>query len=1033
MRARAATGSWRVAAVKPIMAKPSLDAERFLPADMVGIIALEHWHRYWFAARYKSRKIVLDLACGDGYGSDYLAANARHVYGIDISGPTIALAKDKYNRANLQFLVGSCTDIPLADKTVDVVVSFETIEHHDQHSKMMMEFKRVLKPFGMLIISTPDKSQYSEMLGIRNPHHVKELLREEFQSLLAEQFGHVRLLGQRVMFGPFIVPPLGKSPVNRYVMSSGDVPQDAGLEPVYWIALASDKKLPKVEAGFLDDLGLLLEASRNRGRNKLLTGFIRNIAAPSSGVLRQALREEWYKANNADVVSQGMDPEMHWHNYGHAEGRLPAKDLRALVENLVAERVQLQHARLCDALSASENQQYKLIESLREREVHFDARLEEWRKGAQRERELDRESAQLQLAARAEEFERREAEFTQELINLKAEVLSAHKDADESSKTLRNEIVSLRLRARYEVEALLRSEAEKESELRESYGKEIEALRADKERALEAERESWKERLDVLTEELKTAQINWQSQSDEARGVQRQLGRQLEALRVDKERALEAVRESWKERLDVLTEELKSREISWQSRFDEASGFQEQLNEQLDYARQHIREQESTYLQQTRERDREFGRQLHALRAAAERAREVDRKWAQQQLQIETSKAHRREQESFAQFGSQLESVRGEAERARELDRQAMQDKLQTHVAQHLEKEAELRAVTERLRRRVIEIESSWMWRLRSLFVSDQSASASFYAGEEKVNRSNGKSPTQVASGADQVAHQLPQSLSELLRYEDLEFVQMAYLAVLGRKADPAGLWHYLKSLRDGIGKLQIIWILHTSAEGRVHPARLEGLRPAMSHYRSRRLPIVAYFARQREAKRNLLYQARLARSDLSDLQGRHLTSEAALREFLDFDPQSYLSINKDVARAKTNPFEHYIRFGHREHRKTRGPMVPSPAYLTCDWLLKSRWIPAVAEGPVVDIIIPVFNGYELLEPLFESLVSHTRSPFRLIIVDDCSSDARVAPVLSDYATKIPGTLLLTNSTNLGFIGSVNRALEQVSTELLVF
>src|SRR5258706_392578 len=677
MRARAATGSWRVAAVKPIMAKPSLDAERFLPADMLGIIALEHWHRYLFAARYTSRKIVLDLACGDGYGSDYLAANASHVYGIDISGPTIALAKDKYNRANLQFLVGSCTDIPLADKTVDVVVSFETIEHHDQHSKMMMEFKRVLKPVGMLIISTPDKSQYSEMLGIRNPHHVKELLREEFQSLLAEQFGHVRLLGQRVVFGSVIVPPLGKSPVNRYVMSSGDVPQDAGLEPVYWIALASDKRLPEVEAGFLDDLGSLLEASRNRGRNKLLTGFIRNIAAPSSGVLRQALREEWYKANNADVVSQGMDPEMHWHNYGHAEGRLPAKDLRALVENLVAERVQLQHARLCDALSASENQQNRLIESLREREVHFDARLEEWRRGAQRERELDRESAQLQITARAEEFERREAEFTQELINVKAEVLSAHKDADDSSKTLRNEIVSLRLRARYEVEALLRSEAAKASELRETYGKEIEALRADNERALEVERESWKERLDVLTEEL------------------------------------------------------KSREISWQSRFDQASEFQEQLNEQVDNARQHIREQESIYHQRTCERDREFGQQLHALRAAAERAREADREWAQQQVQMETSKAHRREQEALAQFGSQLELVRGESERSRELDRQAMQDKLQTHVAEYLEKETALRAVTERLRRRVIEIESSWMWRLRSLFVSDQSGAGSFYAGEE--------------------------------------------------------------------------------------------------------------------------------------------------------------------------------------------------------------------------------------------------------------------------------------------------------------
>src|SRR5215813_3322312 len=102
------------------------DAERFLPRKMLGAVALEHWHRYVFASQFTQGKTVLDLACGDGYGSDYLAISARRVYGVDLSEATIARAKELYRRMNLEFSVGSCSDVPMPKHSVDVVVSFET-------------------------------------------------------------------------------------------------------------------------------------------------------------------------------------------------------------------------------------------------------------------------------------------------------------------------------------------------------------------------------------------------------------------------------------------------------------------------------------------------------------------------------------------------------------------------------------------------------------------------------------------------------------------------------------------------------------------------------------------------------------------------------------------------------------------------------------------------------------------------------------------------------------------------------------------
>ncbi|MFP3599617.1 class I SAM-dependent methyltransferase, partial [Chryseobacterium sp. SIMBA_029] len=116
------------------------DGERYIPG-MSTEIELEHMHRYVVARKLAAGLRVLDIACGEGYGSYALSSLAASVIGVDISEEAIRHAQTQYlhRTSNLEFKVGSAADIPLANASVDLVVSFETIEHHDQHEAMIRE------------------------------------------------------------------------------------------------------------------------------------------------------------------------------------------------------------------------------------------------------------------------------------------------------------------------------------------------------------------------------------------------------------------------------------------------------------------------------------------------------------------------------------------------------------------------------------------------------------------------------------------------------------------------------------------------------------------------------------------------------------------------------------------------------------------------------------------------------------------------------------------------------------------------------
>lgn len=227
--------------------------ERFVPEEH-GAIELEHLHRYLLAKEIATDKIVLDIASGEGYGSYMLSKVARKVIGVDISTEAVNHAKGKYLTDNLEFLVGSCAAIPLLNNSVDVVVSYETIEHHNEHEAMMEEIKRVLKPDGCLIISSPDKLEYSDKPVYNNPHHVKELYRDEFKNLLSKYFCNQYIYGQRIAYGSAIMAENSISEIATYQLNEHIEEPYLGIaNAVYLIATASDVVLPSLRSGFLEE------------------------------------------------------------------------------------------------------------------------------------------------------------------------------------------------------------------------------------------------------------------------------------------------------------------------------------------------------------------------------------------------------------------------------------------------------------------------------------------------------------------------------------------------------------------------------------------------------------------------------------------------------------------------------------------------------------------------------------------------------------------------------------------------------------
>jgi SAM-dependent methyltransferase len=172
-----------------------LTGERTLP----DVPEENYWYRRhlavyeWIAARAHGRRVV-DLACGEGYGSAVLARTAASVVGVDANPEAFEHARLKYTRPGLAFerdMIETWTG------DVDCVVFLQTVEHVQDPDAVLARLRDLVGPEGVAYVSTPNVLTLAPAGEERsgNPWHVREYRPEEYRALCERHFSRVDLLG----------------------------------------------------------------------------------------------------------------------------------------------------------------------------------------------------------------------------------------------------------------------------------------------------------------------------------------------------------------------------------------------------------------------------------------------------------------------------------------------------------------------------------------------------------------------------------------------------------------------------------------------------------------------------------------------------------------------------------------------------------------------------------------------------------------------------------------------------------------------
>lgn len=153
----------------------------------------EHKSRYEFSAQYAENRRIVDCACGNGVGTRvFIRANPLEVHGFDLDDDAVQFASKHLKKNNVTFTKGSALSLPLPEASVDLYISLETIEHIDDDAGFVSEISRVLKPDGLLILSTPNRLITNPGARLQdrpwNHFHVREYAPSELEAVLGKHF-----------------------------------------------------------------------------------------------------------------------------------------------------------------------------------------------------------------------------------------------------------------------------------------------------------------------------------------------------------------------------------------------------------------------------------------------------------------------------------------------------------------------------------------------------------------------------------------------------------------------------------------------------------------------------------------------------------------------------------------------------------------------------------------------------------------------------------------------------------------------------
>jgi len=387
--------------------------ERYV-SGLDGPIKHEHYHRYLFATRFCGGKDVLDVASGEGYGSSVLSQVARSVVGVDIDEPTVTYANQTYLSNNLSFRRGHAADLPIGTASIDVVVSFETIEHLDQQAEFLAEAARVLRQGGLIIISSPNKPVYDQRNNESNPFHLHELDQNEFLGLLTREFPNVILCGQSAVDGSVIVCRDGPGS-NRYESFEAEdgllYMRRAGLaHDHFFIALASAAPLPAPQNSIL----------HNAAHFAGLRAALEMLARDAETMRAEAASIEGQKNEEIRRVQEELGRT--------SEGAAAiALDRDRLADAL--EKAHSREAELTRGMTASQDLVQSLRRELDQRQSKADALLRDW------EQRYRRVCADRDSTARA--LDTRFSELADQLSRRTEEVRVATDQLSERTEELR--------------------------------------------------------------------------------------------------------------------------------------------------------------------------------------------------------------------------------------------------------------------------------------------------------------------------------------------------------------------------------------------------------------------------------------------------------------------------------------------------------------------------------------------------------------------------------------------------------------------
>lgn len=179
----------------------TLDDERIIPGRTDPATYQSHLARYHFAVRWiHPSDDVLETACGSGYGTALLAGRAHTVLAADYSPLAIAYARTHFPAPNLSFVVMDCQQMALRGASFDVIVSFEVFEHLENAAGYLAACRRILRPGGRLLLSTPNRVTHDlhlRSIGVENDFHINLMDYRRFLNFIRGYFPDSQVYGQR--------------------------------------------------------------------------------------------------------------------------------------------------------------------------------------------------------------------------------------------------------------------------------------------------------------------------------------------------------------------------------------------------------------------------------------------------------------------------------------------------------------------------------------------------------------------------------------------------------------------------------------------------------------------------------------------------------------------------------------------------------------------------------------------------------------------------------------------------------------------